>query len=51
VVPEELLEQRQRLLGVVEDPGVASDPVGLDRSGQRVDLLVDRHGVVVVAEL
>ena len=34
-----------------QDPRVAGDAVGLGRAGQRVDLLVGRDRVVVVAEL
>ncbi len=41
----------QRALDVGHDPRVAGDAVGLRRAGQRVDLLVHRDGVVVVAEL
>ena len=50
-IDEELVEQVDRQSGVVEDLRVAGDAVRLDRAGERVDLLVGRDGVVVVAEL
>ena len=50
-IQEVLVEQVDRLFGVAQDAGIAGDAVGLDRPGQRVDLLVGGNGVVVVAEL
>src|SRR5439155_3820624 len=50
-VTVEAVEQLHGLVDVVEDAGVAGDPVGLGGSGQGVDLLVHGDGVQVVAEL
>lgn len=51
LVLEELVEEPDGGVRVVLDPDVTGDPVGLDRAGQRVDLLVHRDRVVVVGEL
>ena len=51
LVLEEAVEQIDRHLGILEDLRVAGNPVGLDRAGQRVDLLVGRDRVEIVAEL
>ena len=50
-VVEEPLEELDRQVDVFLDPRVAGDPEHLGRAGQRVDLLVGRDRVVVVAEL
>ena len=50
-VVEEPLEQRDRRVDVLLDPRVAGDPEQLGRADQRVDLLVGRDRLVVVAEL
>ena len=50
-VEEEAVEELVRQLDVVLDPRIAGDAEGLRRAGKRVDLLVGRDRVVVVAEL
>ena len=51
LVQEEAVEQVDRHFRVLENPRIAGDAVGLDRTRQGVDLFVGRDGVEVVAEL
>ena len=47
----EAIEEPDGCLDVAEDARIAGDPIGLRRTGERVDLLVHRNRVVIVAEL
>ena len=50
-IPEELVEEVDRHVDVAPDARVRRDAIDLDRARQRIDLLVGRDRVVVVAEL
>ena len=47
---EVLVEQVDGAVDILADQRIAGDPEGLGRAGERVDLLVRRNRVVVVAE-
>src|SRR5215510_10309681 len=49
-IEEKAVEQVDRQLSILQDAWVASDPISLKRTCQRVNLLIGWNGVKVIAE-